>query len=361
MDRRDFLSRAGAATSLALLDPSTLLAQNTTTTDRWRVFEITTRVEVLQPSGVTRVWLPTPMPETPYQKTLGDTYVAGAGNVVMVETNANDPDILAASWTAGDEAVLTLTSRVATTGHAADLTRPSVPPVEIEKLSRFLRPTRLIPTDGIVKSTAHTITRGAGTDLERARAIYDWIVDNTRRNPATPGCGLGDIRYMLESKDLSGKCADLNALFVGLARAAGSPARNLYGLRVAKSRTGARSLGLSTDDATRAQHCRAEVYLTGYGWVPVDPADVREVMLEEPPGHLAPDDEKVLSARTRLFGSWEMNWFAYNFANDVALPGANDRPLPFFMYPYAETANGPLDSLSPDAFKYQISVTEVAR
>jgi len=28
-------------------------------------------------------------------------------------------------------------------------------------------------------------------------------------------------RFMLESKDLGGKCADLNALYVGLARAAG--------------------------------------------------------------------------------------------------------------------------------------------
>jgi hypothetical protein len=25
--------------------------------------------------------------------------------------------------------------------------------------------------------------------------------------------------------------------------------------------------------------------------------------------------------RTRLFGSWEMNWIAYNVAHDVALPG----------------------------------------
>jgi transglutaminase-like putative cysteine protease len=38
---------------------------------------------------------------------------------------------------------------------------------------------------------------------------------------------------MLESKDLGGKCADLNALYVGLARAAGLPARDVYGIRVA--------------------------------------------------------------------------------------------------------------------------------
>jgi len=43
---------------------------------------------------------------------------------------------------------------------------------------------------------------------------------------------------MLESKDLGGKCADLNALYVGLARAAGLPARDVYGIRIAKSDLG---------------------------------------------------------------------------------------------------------------------------
>jgi transglutaminase-like putative cysteine protease len=358
MNRRDFLRRTGfAATGLALSD-SRLLAQPETI-ERWRAFEIVTRVEVLKPSGLTRVWLPTPLAVAPYQKTMGDTYHAGSGSVVMVETNANEPDILSAAWEAGDEPVLTLTSRVATTGHIADLTRPAVPPVDVATLGRFLRPTRLIPTDGIVKTMADAITRGAGTDFDRARAIYDWIVEHTYCDPATRGCGPGDVRLMLQSKNFGGKSADLNGLFVGLARAAGLPARALYGLRVAKSRTGARALGLATDEATKAQHCRAEVYLTGYGWVPVDPADVRTLMLEEPPGHLAIGDEKVRNARARLFGSWEMNWIAYNFAHDVTLPGSTRAAIPYFMYPQGETSNGRIDSLDPEAFKYRITVTEV--
>jgi transglutaminase-like putative cysteine protease len=73
---------------------------------------------------------------------------------------------------------------------------------------------------------------------------------------------------MLETGNLKGKCADLNALYVGLARASGLPARDVYGLRVAKSEFGYRSLGAGTPNVTRAQHCRAEVYLTGFGWVP---------------------------------------------------------------------------------------------
>jgi transglutaminase-like putative cysteine protease len=217
-----------------------------------------------------------------------------------------------------------------------------------------------MPTDGIVKATATEITKNSKTDVEKARAIYEWIVDNTFRNPKTRGCGLGDIRFMLETKDLGGKCADLNALYVGLARAAGFPARDVYGIRTAKSEMGYKSLGPSSEIVTKAQHCRAEVYLSGYGWVPVDPADVRKVVLEEPPGNRPLDDDMVKKARARLFGSWEMNWMAYNFAHDVMLPGSTGASLGFLMYPQAETAEGRLDCLDPDNFKYQITSRETA-
>jgi len=165
---------------------------------------------------------------------------------------------------------------------------------------------------------------------------------------------------MLESKDLGGKCADLNALFVGLCRASGLPARDVYGIRVAKSEFGYKSLGASSEVITKAQHCRAEVYLENFGWVPVDPADVRKVVLEEPPGNRPLDDDMVKRARTRLFGSWEMNWMAFNFAHDVTLPGASGAPVAFLMYPQAETAAGRLDPLDPDSFHYEITAKQIS-
>jgi transglutaminase-like putative cysteine protease len=357
MKRRDFLYRTGMTAAGLTLGGRRPLAQSEPS--RWRTFEITTQVQVLQPRGATRVWLPTPLATAPYQHTMGDTYHPGNGTAVMIETNANEPDMLGCSWDEGVDPVLILVSRVATTDYAADLKAPTVPPpADMRSLSHFLRATRLIPTDGVVRTTANAITKGAGTDLERARAIYDWIVDNTFRDPDTRGCGTGDIRFMLESGNLRGKCADLNALFVGLCRAAGIPARDVYGLRVAPSDKGLRTLGLSSHDATKAQHCRAEVYLTGFGWVPVDPADVRKVALEEAPGNLPVGDERVKAARERLFGSWEMNWIAYNFAHDVSLRGSTRKPLGYFMYPQGETAEGPIDSLEPDRFKYAITVHE---
>src|SRR6202041_1581003 len=205
---------------------------------------------------------------------------------------------------------LTLTSQVSLKNYAVDLSVPGSAShvskrISKQELDYFLQPSRYVPTDGIVKQTALKATAGATTEIEKARAIYDWVVENTFRDPKVRGCGRGDIRFMLESGNMGGKCADLNALYVGLARSVGLPARHVYGLRIAKSDEGYRSLGLPTDIATKGQHCRAEVYLREHGWVPVDPADVRKVVLEEPPGNRLLNDEIVLGARDYLFGSWE--------------------------------------------------------
>jgi transglutaminase-like putative cysteine protease len=166
---------------------------------------------------------------------------------------------------------------------------------------------------------------------------------------------VGDVGWMLKTGNLNGKCADLNALYVAMARSVGLPARDLYGIRVAPSAFGYKSLGAGSANVTKAQHCRAEVWLAGSGWTPVDPADVRKVVLEEPPTNLALTDLKVIAARKTLFGAWEGNWLAFNDAHDVKLPGSAADPLPFLMYPQAEDKSGLIDPLDADAFKYTIT------
>lgn len=361
MNRRDFLKSAGMASACAAFPKAARLFNHDAPAAGWRTFEVVTTVEVLKPSGVTRVWVPAALIiPTPFQKTLSNTYACEGGTARLVESGSDALGIIYGEFPAGVRPALTVTSRIQTKNLAVNLSAPGAPQkAGAADLQHYLRPTKLLPTDGIVKSTADQITAGSKTDFEKARAIYEWIVVNTYRNPKTRGCGVGDIRFMLESKDLSGKCADLNALYVGLARAAGLPARDVYGIRVAKSDLGYKSLGVATEKISKAQHCRAEVYLSDYGWVPVDPADVRKVVLEEPPGNRPIDDEMVAKARARLFGSWEMNWIAYNFAHDVALPGSSGKPLEFLMYPQAETSDGRPDCLDPDNFKYEITSKEI--
>ena len=359
MRRRDFLRSTGTlCASFAFSKAVPLLAE--TPEPKWRTFEVTTRVEVLKPNGETHIWIPTPLiRETPFQKTLENKFSAAGGTAKLSQNKQDSLGIVTGSYPSGSNPVLILANRVSLKDYAVDIS--SAEHAHLSKAERdyYLQPTKYIPTDGIVKETAEKATKGATTDVEKAHAIYDWIVENTFRDPKVKGCGRGDIRFMLESGNLGGKCADLNALYVGMARSVGLPARDFYGLRVAKSEFGYKSLGLSTEKATKAQHCRAEVYLQDHGWVPVDPADVRKVVLEEPPGNLKLNEEMVSKARTRLFGSWEMNWMAYNHAHDVALPGSKLPPLVYFMYPQAETADGRIDPLDPDNFKYEITVKEV--
>lgn len=367
MDRRHFM-KATALTAAGLAYGHFTHAANATDAGfapdpdhGWRVFEVTTRVEPTAGQTAARAWLPLPsVAEADWIRPMGNLWQGNAAQMQELRDPVYGAHLLTARWEAGtDKPMLEVVSRFATRDRALDFTRPGdEAPLDAASRALYTRATRLLPTDGIVRETALEITQGASSDLDKARAIYEWIVDNTQRNPKTQGCGLGDIRFMLETGDLAGKCADLNALYVGLARAAGLPARDVYGIRIADSRFGYKSLGKS-GDISKAQHCRAEVWLAGFGWVPVDPADVRKVMLEEPPGNLKLADTKVAAARGKLFGAWEMNWLAYNFAHDLALPESTGPELPYLMYPQGEAAGKRLDSLDPVAFAYRITAREL--
>jgi transglutaminase-like putative cysteine protease len=365
MDRRSFL-KAGTLVPAAAALPKLALAQqlpfDLRPGEKWRSFEVATRVEIVFPEGATRVWLPVPSVDSGYQKSIDNAWSGNAQTARIVHDGKYRAGMLYAEWPAAEKnPVIELYSRFATRDRAVDF---SAQPASVEKLTPqqrafYTEPTEHLPTDGIVLKTALDITRGARFDYDKAKAIYEWIVENTYRDPKTRGCGTGDIKAMLETGNLGGKCADLNALYVGLARAAGLPARDVYGVRVAKSQFGYRSLGAGTANITRAQHCRAEVYLAAFGWVPVDPADVRKVVLEEKAQPTTLSDPLVQAVRPKLFGAWEMNWLAFNSANDLVLPNAKGGKLNFLMYPQGETAQGRLDSLDPDNFRYAMTAREL--
>jgi transglutaminase-like putative cysteine protease len=363
MRRRDFL-QAGAVLAVGAALPrhayaSALFAPKP---DAWRKFQVTTRVELVPSSAKAQAWVPLPAVNEPdWTRPLGNEWKTNAKSAVLKHDAKYGAQMLHVEWAVGEPApVLEIVSGITTRDRAVDFKKPGdVLPLSEAELKLYTAATDLMPTDGIVKMTAEKVTAGATTDLDKAQRIYEWIVDNTFRNPKTRGCGVGDIKSMLSTGDLSGKCADLNTLFVGLARAAGLPARDVYGIRVAPSRFGYKSLGVGSEVISKAQHCRAEVYLKGFGWVPADPADVRKVVLEEPPGQLALNDPKVQAARKALFGAWETNWLAYNFAHDVALPGSSGPKIGFLMYPQAEVGAERLDSLDPATFKYTITAKEL--
>ena len=363
MDRRHFIAIGAAGLTTSVI-PGAGRAAFAPEPDAWRRFELVTRIHLPPSAEPAQVWVPVPAVSEAGWMKAGDSTWTGTATAAEL---ASDPEgkarFVHATWGAeAQERTLTVTSTAMARDRNADLSHApdAAPSLSEAERQLYTASTDLIPTDGIVKDTADGIVGWwPRSDLAKAQRIYDWIVENTARDPETRGCGLGDIASMLAMGDLTGKCADLNALYVGLARAAGLPARDVYGLRVAPSAFGYKSLGAGSHDVTKAQHCRAEVWLEDFGWVAVDPADVRKVMLEEPPKDLPLDHPKVAAARDVLFGGWEGNWVGYNFAHDVVLPGAANGKVPFLMYPQAEIGGRQLDSLDPSSFSYTITAREL--
>jgi transglutaminase-like putative cysteine protease len=323
----------------------------------WRSYDVTTTL-TLPPGKAAKAWVPIPSFAQPNWMRSGTTsWTSNAADVHLATDPRWNLQMVYAQWPESPEPRRLSVRSSASSRDFNVHDDPDRTPLTAAERERYLAPTKFIPTDGIMADTAAKVTAGAKSDLEKARRIYEWIVANTYRKASVRGCGLGNVAFMLETGDFGGKCADLNGLAVGLARASGIPARDLYGIRVAPSRFGYKSLGAKNADITHAQHCRAEVHLAEYGWFPIDPADVRKVILEEPPGNLSASDPKVVDARRTLFGAWEGNYMAYNTGADIALPGSAGEPIPFFMYPQAEVDGERLDSLDPASFAYDIKVS----
>jgi transglutaminase-like putative cysteine protease len=194
MLRRDFFKALAAAGTLAALGKSAPAAP-----PGWRQFEITYKVTLRSQKTPVRVWIPVPQDALDYQKVLELSWRSPAAASLLWEPASRAP-IVSAAWL--DPAMpreIEITARVATrdrTGYCPDASP--------KELAEYLRPTPSSPTDGIVLAKSRDIVGSRTAALDKARAIY---------------------AFMLESGDMGGKCADINSLYVGLARAAGLPAR----------------------------------------------------------------------------------------------------------------------------------------
>ena len=207
--------------------------------------------------------------------------------------------------------------------------------------SRYLAPTTLGPVTGKVKKLADEITAGKTGIREKARAIYDWTVENTFRDPQTRGCGLGDVTALLRRP--GGKCADISSIYVALARAAGVPTREILGIRTGQN---------SGQDVSTWQHCWAEFYLPGYGWVPVDPADVRKAMLKQ---NLELGAPEVAELRDYYWGRVDPYRIRLSEGRDLQLNPPQQGPaINYLMYPFAQVGGETLDWLDPATFSYSI-------
>ncbi|NLK65951.1 MAG: transglutaminase domain-containing protein [Campylobacteraceae bacterium] len=359
MNRREFLTSSALLAGGATLAPSVVLGGDKAIAPviKHRFFEVTLTHKILEKGDVAKLWLPLPL-TSEYQSLISK--IENSGNYDEIYMSDFDIPTLYAKFSKEERNITTKFS-VATIERNTDFSKVNFN--ENEKLSpeiaKYLEATKTIQTDGAVKEKADEITKGIKGDLERARAIYDWVANTMERDESVVGCGVGDAKKILESGKLVGKCTDINSVFVALCRSAGIPAREFFGIRLGESRfSGAMGSGKEGKATiTGSQHCRAEFYLKGYGWIPVDPADVTKVRLAE---KLTNDDAKIVQVRDYLFGNWEMCWMAFNAGRDFILkPTPEIKPLNNFGYPYAEVDGHVQNYYDPKGFSYEYKSIEL--
>ena len=320
---------------------------------RWRTFDIKSEIELKRVRGKARLWLPLAQyKDTLWERSLGHTWEGNFASAGIYRDPVGEMEVFYADWPEGIETPrLQIVSQIATQDRHFDITRRGAIAERTEVLRRCLQPSLHVPIDGAVRQNAERAIGRVKDPLAMSKAIYDWVVDNSEFDSNGKGVGRGDVAALLDAgRPFFGRSADISLLFVALCRSVGIPARPVFGLRMGTSRLFG-SLGI-LGELNEAQHCRAEFYIPGYGWIGVDPADVRKAIREE---NLDNHDPKLTVLKKLLFGFWEMNWVSLNAAQDVRLRGLDGDPLPWLLYPVVETGEWRLDH--PDSSRINYSVT----
>lgn len=188
--------------------------------------------------------------------------------------------------------------------------RASGSPEDTNLMARFLAPDRLVPIDGVIAALARQETRGRQEPLEKARALYDYVVRTLRYDKSGEGWGRGDALFACDAK--RGNCTDFHALFIGMLRATGIPARFEIGFSLPPDKTAGEIGGY---------HCWAQFYVEPYGWIPVD----------------ASEAWKHPEKRDYFFGAHDQDQVLFTLGRDIRFnPAQAGPPLNYFIYPYAE-------------------------
>jgi len=321
---------------------------------QWRHYDVQTTITLKRSEGKIRLWLPLAQyKDTLWERSLGHNWQGNFASAGIYRDPVAEMEVFFADWADGvEKPQLRISSQVATQDRHFDITRRGAIAERTEVLRRCLQSTDLVPVDGVVRKTAEHAIGRIKDPVAQGKAIYDWIVENVAYDPSVNHGNELNIGTFLEAGDLRCQSAGFALLFVGLCRSIGIPARPVFGLRLDRSRL-FESLGAS-GNLSAAQQCRAEFYTPGYGWIPVNPSDVRKAIRDENLGNW---DPKLTVLKKLLFGFWEMNWISFNAAQDVSLRGSTGKTLPFLIYPEVESLDGRFDRQASSQFDYQVNAS----
>jgi len=180
---------------------------------------------------------------------------------------------------------------------------------------KYLEASSFLPVGGRFGTIAEEIIveKQANSPLTKARALYDYIIDNMRY--AKQGVyGTGDANYACDVK--SGNCTEFHSFFISLARSVGIPARFAVGASIPSERN---------EGEVDGYHCWAEFYAEGKWW----PVDISEA-------------NKYTPLATYYFGHHPANRIEFSRGRDLAPhPLPQSGPINFLAYPVLEIDGEP--------------------
>jgi transglutaminase-like putative cysteine protease len=176
--------------------------------------------------------------------------------------------------------------------------------------ARYLEGHALVPVGGRFTEIAKETLEGIwdASDLIRARALYDYVIDNMRYMKYG-NYGKGDSNYACDLK--TGNCSEFHSFFISLARSAGIPARFAIGASIPSERN---------EGGIDGYHCWAEFYAEGKWW----PIDISE-------------GNKYTALATYYFGHHPANRIEFSRGRDLQVkPSPKSGPINFLAYPLME-------------------------
>ncbi len=287
-----------------------------------------------------RLWIPHAQSDD-YQEISNVKIEVGGEDVdYEINTDENGNEMIYVEWT-GDQTDRQLTYSFDVTRQEREIpefgSEEEINPAEFEA---YLGGSNLVPVNGAMKEISDEIAAAGDSVQDKVIAIYDWIYLNMERNEDVEGCGTGNALDSVASLD--GKCTDIHSVFIALARAQGIPAREIFGVRLAEEDA----------DQTKSQHCWAEYYQPGTGWVAIDIADVLKGILTDDLDKESPEAKDLYDY---YYGNLDAKRVGFSTGRDLNLnPQQDDGPVNQFGYPYAEVDGEALDFYDPEGFGYSI-------
>ena len=270
-------------------------------------FEFVYRTTLPKLEEKARMWLPVPGNDSFQTVEMVSMNAPGKHSFLTDENNGNQ--VLFFELEPGDS------GQMVEIRYQVQRREKSCYPEASEDSRKYLEPVNSEADKERFSAESAKVVAGKSSDLVKARALYDYVIDEMKYIKFGEGWGQGDPVHACDSG--TGNCTDFHSYFIALARSADIPARFAIGASIPSSRNEGRISGY---------HCWAEFYADGKWW----PVDISE-------------GDKYSSLATYYFGHHPANRLELSRGrNLVVQPGPAKGSINFLAYPVFEVGGEPV-------------------